>query len=155
MGLLGSLLLAATALATGPGGARGSLRLGYRALLMAALPSFIVMRVGAQWTESESGVGDLPEEPAWLGIGYITSDLGLLLLIAATVCAGLSLRRGERPGLQRAAFILSALMIVMYVVTVWAMTTKPEDRKSTRLNSSHANISYAVFCLKNKYSHHS
>src|SRR3712207_8998206 len=31
------------------------------------------------------------------------------------------------------------------------------DRKSTRLNSSHANISYAVFCLKKKkytYSHH-
>src|SRR3712207_7220076 len=34
----------------------------------------------------------------------------------------------------------------------------PEDRKSTRLNSSHANISYAVFCLKKKQkyndSHH-
>src|SRR3712207_8125386 len=30
-------------------------------------------------------------------------------------------------------------------------TTKAvEDRKSTRLNSSHANISYAVFCLKKK-----
>src|SRR3712207_6995600 len=29
---------------------------------------------------------------------------------------------------------------------VWPM----EDRKSTRLNSSHANISYAVFCLKKK-----
>src|SRR3712207_8784082 len=27
---------------------------------------------------------------------------------------------------------------------------KEEDRKSTRLNSSHANISYAVFCLKKK-----
>src|SRR3712207_7765190 len=26
-----------------------------------------------------------------------------------------------------------------------------KDRKSTRLNSSHANISYAVFCLKKKY----
>src|SRR5438445_6271027 len=26
----------------------------------------------------------------------------------------------------------------------------PRDRKSTRLNSSHANISYAVFCLKKK-----
>src|SRR3712207_5727438 len=25
-----------------------------------------------------------------------------------------------------------------------------QDRKSTRLNSSHANISYAVFCLKKK-----
>src|SRR3712207_8412514 len=31
---------------------------------------------------------------------------------------------------------------------VWRMDL--EDRKSTRLNSSHANISYAVFCLKKK-----
>src|SRR3712207_8502426 len=30
----------------------------------------------------------------------------------------------------------------------------PLDRKSTRLNSSHANISYAVFCLKKKKQHH-
>src|SRR3712207_7162586 len=30
-----------------------------------------------------------------------------------------------------------------------------EDRKSTRLNSSHANISYAVFCLKKKKIHFS
>src|SRR3712207_7203379 len=29
-------------------------------------------------------------------------------------------------------------------------TTIRRDRKSTRLNSSHANISYAVFCLKKK-----
>src|SRR3712207_9103943 len=28
--------------------------------------------------------------------------------------------------------------------------SKEKDRKSTRLNSSHANISYAVFCLKKK-----
>src|SRR5215217_9312371 len=27
---------------------------------------------------------------------------------------------------------------------------RPPDRKSTRLNSSHANTSYAVFCLKKK-----
>src|SRR3712207_8269971 len=30
---------------------------------------------------------------------------------------------------------------------------EPGDRKSTRLNSSHANISYAVFCLKKKKKH--
>src|SRR5690242_21318230 len=31
----------------------------------------------------------------------------------------------------------------------------PQDRKSTRLNSSHMSISYAVFCLKKKkHSHH-
>src|SRR5690606_41286067 len=29
-----------------------------------------------------------------------------------------------------------------------ASRTSPEDRKSTRLNSSHVKISYAVFCLK-------
>src|SRR3712207_7060751 len=31
--------------------------------------------------------------------------------------------------------------------------SEEEDRKSTRLNSSHANISYAVFCLKKKKEH--
>src|SRR3712207_7539084 len=30
------------------------------------------------------------------------------------------------------------------------LENQPLDRKSTRLNSSHANISYAVFCLKKK-----
>src|SRR3712207_7089601 len=32
--------------------------------------------------------------------------------------------------------------------------TRTKDRKSTRLNSSHANISYAVFCLKKKKKQH-
>src|ERR1035437_10566595 len=32
----------------------------------------------------------------------------------------------------------------------WFEETPLGDRKSTRLNSSHANISYAVFCLKKK-----
>src|SRR3712207_8331829 len=34
--------------------------------------------------------------------------------------------------------------------TWWEDTVAVRDRKSTRLNSSHANISYAVFCLKKK-----
>src|SRR3712207_7198354 len=33
---------------------------------------------------------------------------------------------------------------------VHQLRLRDEDRKSTRLNSSHANISYAVFCLKKK-----
>src|SRR3712207_8653370 len=32
----------------------------------------------------------------------------------------------------------------------YAPESRSKDRKSTRLNSSHANISYAVFCLKKK-----
>src|SRR3712207_8324246 len=34
--------------------------------------------------------------------------------------------------------------------TVEVQVDLAKDRKSTRLNSSHANISYAVFCLKKK-----
>src|SRR5438309_5458330 len=38
----------------------------------------------------------------------------------------------------------------------WPLFREREDRKSTRLNSSHSSISYAVFCLKkkNKSLHH-
>src|SRR5258707_8456685 len=37
----------------------------------------------------------------------------------------------------------------------WSTTARRNiDRKSTRLNSSHANISYAVFCLKKKKQKH-
>src|SRR3712207_7741524 len=39
----------------------------------------------------------------------------------------------------------------IWKVLVWQPLYLPHlDRKSTRLNSSHANISYAVFCLKKK-----
>src|SRR5699024_11245996 len=36
------------------------------------------------------------------------------------------------------------------VLQVGAFRQHPQDRKSTRLNSSHVSISYAVFCLKKK-----
>src|SRR2546422_7411620 len=44
--------------------------------------------------------------------------------------------------------VLVALRITGEVSTTVSSTT--EDRKSTRLNSSHGYISYAVFCLKKK-----
>src|SRR3712207_8939918 len=43
----------------------------------------------------------------------------------------------------------TAVLTVPFAPTSRDEYTKP-DRKSTRLNSSHANISYAVFCLKKK-----
>src|SRR3712207_7439759 len=51
-----------------------------------------------------------------------------------------------------AGLVLSASAAVSH--DVWSNIIRKgkdsEDRKSTRLNSSHANISYAVFCLKKK-----
>src|SRR3712207_7593281 len=44
-----------------------------------------------------------------------------------------------------AAGTVSSLALAAALVVV---LSTPRDRKSTRLNSSHANISYAVFCLK-------
>src|SRR5258707_4832745 len=41
--------------------------------------------------------------------------------------------------------------LTAFVGTILSLITL--DRKSTRLNSSHANISYAVFCLKKKKEH--
>src|SRR3712207_8838823 len=43
--------------------------------------------------------------------------------------------------------LLADRRVALQVVTEHRRAAEP-DRKSTRLNSSHANISYAVFCLK-------
>src|SRR2546430_10279202 len=45
---------------------------------------------------------------------------------------------------------LVALLSLMTRITVPGATPFDRDRKSTRLNSSHSQISYAVFCLKKK-----
>src|SRR3712207_4352537 len=52
----------------------------------------------------------------------------------------------ERLGFSATVFVVSDLLGSK---SRWQHVYEP-DRKSTRLNSSHANISYAVFCLKKK-----
>src|SRR5690348_17917897 len=52
------------------------------------------------------------------------------------------------PGIDTFALQLGLQRAWQGAVTVEAAL--PEDRKSTRLNSSHPSISYAVFCLKKK-----
>src|SRR3712207_7985054 len=49
-------------------------------------------------------------------------------------------------GIQFGAFYCSPILRARQSANILAA----RDRKSTRLNSSHANISYAVFCLKKK-----
>src|SRR3712207_7612915 len=52
--------------------------------------------------------------------------------------------------LQRAARVRESLLRRQHLDERIHEHTLAVDRKSTRLNSSHANISYAVFCLKKK-----
>src|SRR3712207_9090794 len=51
---------------------------------------------------------------------------------------------------QRYATALAAVKDLERTLDALRSKESAQDRKSTRLNSSHANISYAVFCLKKK-----
>jgi len=131
MTLVGSLVLVVVSLASARGGdSAAALRLGYRSLLLGVIPGWIVMRAGAQWIASKEGYDDAEEPPAWIDIGFITSEPTLLLLIAATICAGIAARRSREGGrgfggLNTAALVLVAITLVVYVVAIWAMSTKP------------------------------
>jgi len=98
-------------------------RLAFATLLAGALPSYVLMRIGAEWIASEAAVGD----PTWVGIGYGVADGGLLLAIIATVLAWRATRRGAAGpgGSGRAVLALALLLIVAYAVATWAMTAKP------------------------------
>src|SRR3989442_9427404 len=56
----------------------------------------------------------------------------------------------RRAGLARARHHLGDLVGASDVARVDPHAVRAGDRKSTRLNSSHVRISYAVFCLKKK-----
>src|SRR5438874_6661179 len=55
-----------------------------------------------------------------------------------------SIRSGDKPNAS------AATCVMMVYIPVAADAFGLSDRKSTRLNSSHVEISYAVFCLKKK-----
>lgn len=130
MTLVGVLVLATASLAAAWNSGSGSLtRLGFRALLWAGLPAWILNRVGAEWVADKEGL-NTDDPPNWIDMGYMVSDPGLLLLIAATVLAGIGARRaargtGSAVTLDRIAAVLLAISVVAYLVVVWAMTTQP------------------------------
>lgn len=98
-------------------------RFSFRTLLLAAVPAYIVMRIGAEWMYSKE-FGDGADDPTWIGIGYMTADIGALLLLIALVMAGIASRK-SKPGLGRAAGVLAAIALAAWLVAVWAMGAKP------------------------------
>ena len=125
--LVGGLLAGAGAMTFARGDVR-LLRLGYWSLLLIALPGYLVMRVGAQWIYSESVYDDLPEDPTWIGIGFIVADAGALLVLIALILGGIGVRRlrdGRGTGLLKAAMVLAWIVLAAALVAVWAMAGKP------------------------------
>jgi hypothetical protein len=98
-------------------------RVAFRTLLFVAVPAYIVMRTGAEWLYTKE-FGESDDEPAWLGIGYITADVGAVLLLLALVTSGIASAR-SKSGLGKAAGVLTGLALVGWIVAVWAMGAKP------------------------------
>jgi hypothetical protein len=130
--LVGSLLLGATAmLLSWRNGEAALVRLGYRALLFLALPSYILMRAGAEWIVSKEYPDNTPDV-TWLNIGYPVADGGGALVLIAIILTAIAIRRRTRPdagtsgiGLGRGAAVLASIATIAYLVAVWAMATRP------------------------------
>jgi hypothetical protein len=130
MVLVGGVLTATSVLAVAGGDGR-LLRLGYRALVVVALPGYIVMRAGAEWIADKEGFNEKgAPDPSWLGIGYGVADLGALLLLIALIVGGIGasrVRKGQGgDGLLKATMVICIVLLVAYTVAVWAMAGKPD-----------------------------
>jgi hypothetical protein len=128
--VFGALLASATSLALARGQIR-LLRLGYFSLLLVGLPGLILLRLSAQWIYSKQGWDDLPDklQPTWLSIGFVVADLGGILFLVALVLGGIGifrLRKGKSgAGLLNLTMVIALVLVVAYVVAVWAMSGKP------------------------------
>lgn len=129
--VFGALLASATSLALARGDTR-LLRLGYFSLLLVGLPGLILLRLAGEWLYRLQNWDELPEqvdEPAWLGIGFLVADGGGLLFLLALALGGVGvyrLRNGKGgTALLKATMLIALVLIVAYVVAVWAMTGKP------------------------------
>ena len=126
--LVGGLVTALTALYLGwRRDAAAFTRFGFRTLLLVAFPAWWLMRIPGEWIASKEDFGD--EEPAWLGIGYMTAEGGGLLLLISIILTGIGARRAGRSGdpstYARIGTVLATIVLAAYVVTVWAMSAKP------------------------------
>ena len=130
--LVGTLIAAALALTLSwrrQWTTAGLTRFGLRVLPMGVVPAYVLMRIGAQWTESRENLPQPVVDATWLAIGYITADVGAPVILIAVILAAIGLRKlrsGGGSALAGASGILSVALLAAYLVTVWAMTTKPE-----------------------------
>src|SRR5699024_67789 len=104
----------------------------------------LTVNVPDMWRDTPNQYG-----PLFLGVQKVIHSLTGDDVVAGTI-------------LHRIVAVLGILMLgwavprlaeycgVSDVAALWLAVANPLDRKSTRLNSSHVSISYAVFCLKKK-----
>ena len=98
-------------------------RLLVRTIGLLVLPAWVLMRFAGQWLNSRE---DIPDDPAWLGVGFGIGDAGLVLLVITALIAWWGLRRPERGWPAKTVASISGVYLIALFVAMWAMTTKPE-----------------------------
>jgi hypothetical protein len=93
-------------------------RVAQRTYLLGVIPAYIVMRVGAQWINGK----EFPNgnEPGWVGVGFLVSDAGALLLVVVGIL--LAVRRQR---ILLAVPLLTALYVIALGVAWVSMSGKP------------------------------
>ena len=93
-------------------------RVAVRTFLFGVLPAYILMRVGAQWIDGKEFPGG--GEPNWVGVGFIVSDAGVILLLIVGIL--LAVRRQR---VLLAVPVLTAIYVVALGVAWVSMSGKP------------------------------
>jgi len=93
-------------------------RVAQRTYMLGVIPAYILMRVGAQWIDSK----EFPNgnEPGWVGVGFLVSDAGAILLIIVGIL--LAVRRQR---ILLAVPLLTGLYVIALGVAWVSMSGKP------------------------------
>jgi hypothetical protein len=89
--------------------------------LLIAVPTWVVAFLGAVWIESDE---DLPNDPAWIGIGHITLEGGLILLLLPSIGFAYWWKRSGKQVAGRVVAGLSSLYLLALTVAMLAMSGK-------------------------------
>jgi hypothetical protein len=97
-------------------------RLDFRIALFALVPAWLMMRVAGQWIDSK----EFPNgnEPGWVGVGFLVSDVGALVILVLLILAWLARRSAE----SRIAIVVPwlATLYALALGAAWfAMSAKP------------------------------
>src|SRR5690606_39685735 len=99
-------------------------------------------------------LGDPIEALAILGVLVINAAIGFVTELRAreamAALLALEVPRATVVRDGRVSEVDATALVPGDIILLAAGQSVPADRKSTRLNSSHVKISYAVFCLKKK-----
>jgi heme A synthase len=101
-------------------------RVLFRVWLFAVLPAFILLRVAAEWILSleKKDIPDLGNK-GWVGVGFLVTDAGFIVLLALGVSAFFASRRDGHGRATTVTAVLGSIYLAALVAAWFAMSAKP------------------------------